>query len=86
MDSGHISKIGMGKLVSTIRCKIKQSMHWNIQAGGFINSKYLKVYFYVLHSSATNIFLWKFYVGDYNESRYDTILGRDIITALENYI
>ena len=57
-------------------------MQWNMQAGGITTNLKVKIDFTLPELSATVIMTWNFYVDDSDNSRYDMILGRDLLTAL----
>ena len=55
---------------------------WETQSGKFTTSKKVNIDFFLLEFSATNIVTWKCHVEESTNSRYDIILGRDLINAL----
>ena len=55
---------------------------WETQAGKFTTPKKLNVYFSVPEFSATKIVSLKYHVDNKTNSRYDMILGRDLLYAL----
>ena len=55
---------------------------WENRSGKFTTSKKVNVDFCLLELSTTKIMPWKCHIGNSANGRYDTILGRDIITAL----
>ena len=82
LDSGSNSTVVMDKLRSKIKTKEEDRTTWKIQAEMFTISKKADVDFFLLGFSATKILTWKCHIDDSTNSRYDTILGRHLITLL----
>ena len=81
--SGRRSTIVMGNLISKIKQKISPKITtWETQAGNFTTSQKVNVDFYLPEFITTKIVLWKCNVDKKNNSRFDMILGRDLLTAL----
>ena len=59
---------------------------WETQSGKFTTSKKVNIEFFLTEFSATKIVTWKCHVDEYTNVRYDMILGRYILTALEMYL
>ena len=55
---------------------------WETQPEKFTTSKKVNLDFVLPEFSATNIVTCKYYVYELINSRYDKILGKDILTAL----
>ena len=56
-------------------------IHWHTQAGSINTNLKIKIYLTLPEISATNIATWNFHVDNSAKGRYDTILGRDLLTA-----
>ena len=83
LGSGSSSTIVIGKLTSKIKGKnSSETTTWETQAGKSTTSKKTNIDFCLPEFSATKILSWKFHVDNKNKSRYDMILGRDLLTAL----
>ena len=72
----------MGKLTEKLKPKSSTETTWETQAEKFRTSKKLNVEFLLHEFGATKIFTWKCYVAKLTNSRYNMILGRDLLTAL----
>ena len=82
LDIGSSSTIIMGKLTSKLKPKNSTETTWETQAGKFMTSKKVNIYFCLPELCATKIVTWKCHVARSTKSRYDMILGRDLLTAL----
>ena len=56
---------------------------WETQYGKFKTSRKVNIDFFLPEFSATKIVKWKSHMDESTNCRYDMILGRDLITALE---
>ena len=56
---------------------------WEIQSGKFVTSKNMNVDIFLPEFSGTKIVTWKCHIDNSTNGRYDMILGRYLITALE---
>ena len=72
----------MGKLTEKHKPKHSTETTWENQAGKFTTSKKVNVEFCLPEFGATKIVTWKCHVSKSANSRYDMILGRDLLTAL----
>ena len=86
LDSGSISTIIMGELMSKLKPKNTTEITWETQAGKFTTSKKGNVEFCLSEFDVTKIVTWKYHVSRSTNSRYDMILGRYLLTALVLYI
>ena len=59
---------------------------WKTQTWKFMNSKKANIYLCLPDFIATKIVMWKCHVDKSTNGRYNIILGRDLLTALEIYI
>ena len=55
---------------------------WETQAGNFTTSTKVNVEFCLPEFGATKIVTWKCHISKSTNSRYDMILGRDLLTNL----
>ena len=55
---------------------------WETQSGKFTTSKKVNLDFCLPEFSATKIVTWECHIRESTNSRYDMILGRDLLTAL----
>ena len=55
---------------------------WKTQAGKFTTPKKVNIEFFLPEFSVTKIVTWECHVNEYTISRYEMILGRDLLTAL----
>ena len=73
----------MGKLTSKFKQKISPEITtWKTQAGNFTTSQKENVEFCLPEFSAAKILSWKCHVDSSTNSRYNMILGRDLLTDL----
>ena len=72
----------MGGLIKKLTPKEDSVMQCQIHGGCITTNLEFKIYFTFPELSATDIMMWNFRVDDSSKSRYDMILGRDILTAL----
>ena len=80
LDSGSISTILMGNLTSKLKSKRFIENTWETQAEKFTTSNKVNVDLCLPEFSATKIVSWKCQVASSTKSRYDMILGRDLLT------
>ena len=78
LNSGSISTNIMFNWCQNLNVKINTAK-WKNQDEYLTTTKEVNVYFCLPEFSATKIVTWKCHVNDYIESRYDMILGRDIL-------
>ena len=72
----------MGKLTSKLKEKSTETTTWETQSGKFTTSKKANIDFCLPEFSATKIVSWKCHLDKKTNSRYDMILGRDLLSAL----
>ena len=72
----------MGKLTPRLKSKETAIIMWETQVGNFMTSKKVNIDFFLPEFSATKIVTCECNVDESTNSRYDMILGRDLITAL----
>ena len=72
----------MNDMASKIKHKNSTTNTWQIKPGKFKTNDMEKVDFCLLKSSVTKTVTWKCHVDGYTESRYNMILGQDLITTL----
>ena len=65
-----------------IKSKEAEKTMWETQSWKFATSKTGNVDFFLPEFSATKIVTWKCHVDESNNSRYDMILGRYLLTSL----
>ena len=68
--------------MSKLKTKEAEKNTWETQAGKFTTSKKVNIDFFLPEFSATKIVTWKCHIDDSTNVIYDTILGRDLLTAL----
>ena len=59
---------------------------WETQAVKFMTSKKVNIDFCLQELSVTKIVASKCHLDDYTNSRYNMILGRDVLTSLGLYL
>ena len=79
MDSGFISTIVMGGIVLNLHPEKDAVIQWHTYTGNITNNHKVKLYFTLPALSVTNFMTWKFHVGESSKSRYDMILGQDLL-------
>ena len=73
----------MGKLTSKLKQIISPRITtWETQAGNLNTSQKVNIYFCIPECIATKIVSWKYHVDKKTNSRYDMILGIDLLTTL----
>ena len=72
----------MNDLTLKINHKNSFTTMWQTQGRNFTTNDMAPVDFYLLVLSATKTVAWKCHLADSIESRYDIILGRDLLNAL----
>ena len=72
----------MVNMKSQIKKKKDAVTQWQAQAGTFTTDQKHKLNFFLQEFSATKIVTWECHVRESTNSRYDMILGRDLLTAL----
>ena len=58
-------------------------IQWHTQAGNITTNLMVKIYLDLLELSATKTMTWNFHVDNSTKGRYDMILDRYLLTALE---
>ena len=81
MDSGSISTIIIGELTEKLEPNNSPETTWETQARKFTTSMKMNVEFTLPEFGVTKIVTWKCHVTKATNSRYDMILGRDLLTA-----
>ena len=83
-DSGSKSSILLGSKAKNLRKKTIAPIQWLTQAGVFETKYKSKVEFILPELDETKIVEWDFHVDvSRSNNRYDMILGRDIMSALD---
>ena len=80
LDSGCSSTIVMGRPIEKLHPEQDALIQWNTQAGNITTNNKVKVNFTLKALSAKFFVTWNCHVDDSNKSRYDMILGRDLLT------
>ena len=80
LESGCSSMIVMGRLVKKLSSEKYAPMKWHMQAGSITTNLKVKVNSTLPALSATNVVTWKCHVDDSAKGRYDTILGKYLLT------
>ena len=72
----------MGKLTSKLQKKQSETTTWENQVVRFTDSKKVNVDFCLTEFSGTKNISWNCHVDNSTYSRYNKILGRDVLNAL----
>ena len=80
LDGRCSSTVVMLRLVEKIRIEKDAVMQWHTQAGNITTNLKVKVYFILPILSEKNVVAWRCQVEKSTKSRYDMILGRDLLT------
>ena len=84
LDSGTSSSIVLGKNTQKAPNKKTQSVKWIIQGGDFLTTHKTNVELVLPKLDATKSVAWIFHVDDLQKnSRYDMIIGRDLLLKLK---
>ena len=87
LNSNSSSTIVMDKLTSKLeQKKTPKITTWETQAGKFTTSMKVNIHFCLPEFSATKNVSWKSQVDNSTNIRYNIIVGRDLLTALELYL
>ena len=73
----------MGNLASKLKLKQSETTMWETQARKFTTFKKVNVDLCLPEFCGTKVVSRKCHVDNFTHGRYDMILGRDLLTALE---
>ena len=79
LDNGSSSMTVMGNMTLKIKTKESEKTTWGTQARKFTTSKKVNVDFCLPEFIAMEIVTWKWHVDEYNNGKYDMLLGRDLL-------
>ena len=84
MDSGASSSIVLGIHKQKLCYKNTQPVKWSTQGGGFLTTHKTNVELVLPELDATKSMTWNFHMDDSQKnSRYDMIMGRDLLLELK---
>ena len=87
LDSGVISSIVLGKHKQKLCHKNTQPVKWSTKGGDFLTTYKTNVELVLTELDATKRMKWIFHVDDLQKhSRYDMIIGRDLLLELKLYL